>query len=106
MVCLHISRGNCRHRLFITISSFLFNRISHSHNYLQSTITTSPKIQFPSNTTHPLPTMAPTRNLGLIFKQVPNGWPKAGQDLAVEDRPIDLDQTLEPGNLLVKNYYA
>ncbi|OAL47327.1 NAD(P)-binding protein [Pyrenochaeta sp. DS3sAY3a] len=46
------------------------------------------------------------QNKGLIFKQVPSGWPKAGQDLTIEDRPIDLDQTLPQGALLVKNYYA
>ncbi len=52
--------------------------------------------------------MAPqtTRNLGLIFKKVPQGWPKAGSDLAIEDRPIDLSQSLSPNSLLIKTYYA
>jgi NADPH-dependent curcumin reductase CurA len=46
------------------------------------------------------------QNKGVIFKKVPEGWPKPGQDLAVEDRPIDLNQKLPEGALLVKNYYA
>jgi NADPH-dependent curcumin reductase CurA len=46
------------------------------------------------------------QNKGVIFKNVPEGWPKPGKDLVVEDRPIDLDQKLPEGALLVKNYYA
>lgn len=46
------------------------------------------------------------QNKGLIFKNVPEGWPKPGQDLTIEDRPIDLNQDLPEGALLVKNYYA
>ncbi|USP79216.1 NAD(P)-binding protein [Curvularia clavata] len=46
------------------------------------------------------------QNKGLIFKNVPEGWPKPGHDLAVEDRPIDLNQELPEGGLLVKNFYA
>jgi len=46
------------------------------------------------------------QNKGLIFKKVPEGWPKPGQDLAIEDRPIELDQSLPEGSLLVKNFYA
>ncbi|RMZ73756.1 hypothetical protein GMOD_00004546 [Pyrenophora seminiperda CCB06] len=46
------------------------------------------------------------QNKGLIFKKVPEGWPVPGQDLAIEDRPIELDQTLPEGSLLVKNFYA
>ncbi|KAH9863582.1 hypothetical protein J1614_009514 [Plenodomus biglobosus] len=46
------------------------------------------------------------QNKGLIFKQVPDGWPVPGKDLAIEDRPIDLDQSLAPGAILVKNFYA
>lgn len=46
------------------------------------------------------------QNKGVIFKQVPDGWPKPGQDLAVETREIDLNQKLPEGGLLVKNYYA
>lgn len=46
------------------------------------------------------------QNKGLIYKKVPEGWPKPGQDLVIEDRPIDLDQQLPEGALLVKNFYA
>lgn len=46
------------------------------------------------------------QNKGVIFKQVPNGWPKAGQDLVVESRDIDLEQQLPEGALIVKNFYA
>jgi hypothetical protein len=46
------------------------------------------------------------QNKGLIFKKVPNGWPVAGQDLAVEDRGFDLDQEPPKGGITVKNYYA
>lgn len=46
------------------------------------------------------------QNKGVIFKQVPDGWPVPGKDLAIEDRPIDLDQSLAPGAILVKNFYA
>ncbi|KAB8754781.1 hypothetical protein FH972_026569 [Carpinus fangiana] len=50
--------------------------------------------------------MAPTQNKALIFKAVPSGWPVAGQDLTIEDRPIDLEKPLESGTLLVRNIYA
>jgi NADPH-dependent curcumin reductase CurA len=46
------------------------------------------------------------QNKGVIFKKVPEGWPKPGVDLAVEARDIDLDQQLPEGALLVKNFYA
>ncbi|KAH8728361.1 NADP-dependent leukotriene B4 12-hydroxydehydrogenase [Phaeosphaeriaceae sp. PMI808] len=46
------------------------------------------------------------QNKGVIFKQVPDGWPKAGQDLVLEARDIDLNQELPEGGLLVKNFYA
>jgi NADPH-dependent curcumin reductase CurA len=46
------------------------------------------------------------QNKGLIFKEVPEGWPKVGQHLVVESRDIDLDQKLPEGGLLVKNFYA
>lgn len=46
------------------------------------------------------------QNKGLIFKQVPDGWPKPGQDLVIEAREIDLDQQLPEGGLIVKNFYA
>lgn len=47
------------------------------------------------------------QNKGLVFKKVPEGWPKAGEHLTVEDRPIDLDSTNPPENgLLTQNFYA
>jgi NADPH-dependent curcumin reductase CurA len=46
------------------------------------------------------------QNKGVIFKQVPDGWPKPGQDLAVESRDFDLDQQIPEGGLIVKNFYA
>ncbi|EMD59536.1 hypothetical protein GGP41_004424 [Bipolaris sorokiniana] len=46
------------------------------------------------------------QNKGLIFKKVPEGWPKPGEHIAVEDRPIDLNQDLPEGSILVKNFYA
>jgi len=46
------------------------------------------------------------QNKGLIFKSVPSGWPVVGKDIAVEDRPIDLDATEPPKDgLLIRNYY-
>ncbi|KAI8933904.1 hypothetical protein NX059_009597 [Plenodomus lindquistii] len=46
------------------------------------------------------------QNKGVIFKQVPDGWPVPDKDLTIEDRPIDLNQDLAPGAILVKNFYA
>lgn len=49
--------------------------------------------------------MAKTQNKALVFKKVPDGLPKAGQDIVVENREIDLDQELQDGSILVKNLY-
>jgi NADPH-dependent curcumin reductase CurA len=47
------------------------------------------------------------QNKGLIFKQVPSGWPVAGQDLVVEAREINLDEATCPDNgLILKNHYV
>jgi len=46
------------------------------------------------------------QNKGIIFKQVPNGWPVPGQDLAIEAREFDVDQTPPEGGITVKTYYA
>jgi NADPH-dependent curcumin reductase CurA len=47
------------------------------------------------------------QNKGLIFKKVPTGWPKAGEHLTIEDRPIDLESTPPPENgLLTENFYV
>ena len=45
------------------------------------------------------------QNKGLIFKQVPDGWPVAGKDLTIEAREFDLDQEPPKNGLTVKNYY-
>ena len=45
------------------------------------------------------------QNKGLIFKQVPSGWPVAGQDLVVETREIDLDAAPPKNGLITKNFY-
>jgi NADPH-dependent curcumin reductase CurA len=45
-------------------------------------------------------------NKGVIFKKVPSGWPVAGQDLTIEDRPFDLEQSPPEGGVTVRNYYA
>ncbi|KAF2276977.1 NAD(P)-binding protein [Westerdykella ornata] len=46
------------------------------------------------------------QNKGVIFKKIPEGWPVPGQDLAVEAREFDLDQTPPEGGVTVRNYYA
>ncbi|KAI1000906.1 NADP-dependent oxidoreductase [Podosphaera aphanis] len=46
------------------------------------------------------------QNKGLIFKQIPSGYPVPGQDLTVEARDFDLQQTPPAGGLLTKNLYA
>ncbi|KAE9988738.1 hypothetical protein EG327_003218 [Venturia inaequalis] len=45
------------------------------------------------------------QNRGLIFKQVPSGWPVAGQDLVIESSDFDLDQAPPPKGLTIKNFY-
>ena len=45
------------------------------------------------------------QNKGLIFKQVPKGWPVPGQDLTVEDRPFDLNTEPPPDGITTKNFY-
>lgn len=46
-------------------------------------------------------------NKGLVFKKIPEGWPKAGEHLTIEDRPIDLESTAPPQNgLLTENFYV
>lgn len=46
------------------------------------------------------------QNKGLIFKNVPTGWPVPGNDLAVEARDFDLDQAPPKNGLITKNFYA
>ncbi|ORY60060.1 uncharacterized protein BCR38DRAFT_398136 [Pseudomassariella vexata] len=45
-------------------------------------------------------------NKTLIFKKVPNGWPVAGEHLAVEDRPFDQDAAAPSGGLTAEVLYA
>ncbi|KAF4978254.1 hypothetical protein FZEAL_5360 [Fusarium zealandicum] len=47
-----------------------------------------------------------TQNKTLVFKKVPTGLPVAGEHLAVEDRPIDLDQAAPQGGLVLELQYA
>ena len=46
------------------------------------------------------------QNKGLIFKQVPHGWPVAGQDLAVESRDFDPEAAPPAGGLTTRNFYC
>ena len=46
------------------------------------------------------------QNKGLIFKNVPNGWPVAGKDLTTEAREFDLEQAPPAGGITTKNIYA
>lgn len=46
------------------------------------------------------------QNKGVIFKQVPSGWPVPGQDLTIEARDFDLEQNPPEGGVTVRNYYA
>ncbi|TDZ17160.1 NADP-dependent oxidoreductase RED1 [Colletotrichum orbiculare MAFF 240422] len=46
-----------------------------------------------------------TQNKTLVFKKIPTGLPVAGEHLAVEDRPIDLNDAPE-GGLVVQVLYA
>ncbi|KAL9600944.1 MAG: hypothetical protein Q9219_002879 [cf. Caloplaca sp. 3 TL-2023] len=46
------------------------------------------------------------QNKGLIFKKIPNGWPVAGQDLAVEDQGFDLDAEPPQDGIITQNFYA
>ncbi|KAL2063290.1 hypothetical protein VTL71DRAFT_5095 [Oculimacula yallundae] len=46
------------------------------------------------------------QNKGVIFKKVPEGLPKAGQDLVVEAREFDLEQAPPAGGVTTKNFYA
>jgi NADPH-dependent curcumin reductase CurA len=45
------------------------------------------------------------QNKGLIFKQVPTGWPVPGKDLVIESSEFDLNQAPPPKGLILKNYY-
>ena len=49
--------------------------------------------------------MTLTRNLSLIFKRVPRNVPVVGEDLVIEDRPVDIYSTPSNG-FITKNLYA
>jgi len=46
------------------------------------------------------------QNKGVIFKQIPQGLPVPGKDLAVEAREFDIDQAPPKGGVTTKNFYA
>lgn len=46
-----------------------------------------------------------TPNKAVIFKKVPKGFPVPGQDLTIEDRPIDLD-AVPKGGLVLQNFVS
>lgn len=45
-------------------------------------------------------------NKAFIYKQVPSGWPVAGQDLTVEDIGFDESAAPPPNGFTTKNFYA
>ncbi|KAI6356917.1 hypothetical protein MCOR25_007824 [Pyricularia grisea] len=48
--------------------------------------------------------MAPTSNKAIIFKKAPEGFPKPGEDLVIEDRPIEL--VAPEGGVVAKVLYS
>lgn len=46
------------------------------------------------------------QNKGLIFKSVPAGWPKPGENLAIEARDFDLDAAAPKDGIITKNYHV
>ncbi|KAL9000211.1 MAG: hypothetical protein Q9169_001113 [Polycauliona sp. 2 TL-2023] len=46
------------------------------------------------------------QNKGLIFKQVPQGWPVPGQDLVIEDQGFDLDAEPPQDGITTQNFYV
>lgn len=46
------------------------------------------------------------QNKGLIFKSIPSGWPKPGENLAIEARDFDLDAAPPKGGITTKNYHV
>ena len=53
----------------------------------------------------PLLTANMVQNKGLIFKSVPTGWPKPGDNLAIEDNTFDLESSPPENGIITKNYY-
>ncbi|PNH42626.1 hypothetical protein VD0004_g4720 [Verticillium dahliae] len=50
--------------------------------------------------------MAPTSNKSFIYKKAPQGFPVPGEDLVIEDRPIDLENAPLHGGVLVEVLYT
>lgn len=46
------------------------------------------------------------QNKGIIFKEIPTGWPEAGKHLTVEARDFDVEQAPPEGGVTVRTYYA
>ncbi|KAF2839319.1 NAD(P)-binding protein [Patellaria atrata CBS 101060] len=46
------------------------------------------------------------QNKALVLKAVPQGWPKAGEDLVIEDVGFDPEQEPEDGGITIKTYYV
>lgn len=45
------------------------------------------------------------QNKSLIFKKIPDGTPKAGEHLAIEDRPLDTNAAPPDNGLILQNLY-
>lgn len=46
------------------------------------------------------------QNKGLIFKAIPKGWPKPGENLAIETRDFDLSTEPPPDGITTQNFYV
>ena len=55
---------------------------------------------------NPSENLTMVQNKGLVFKQIPNGWPVIGQDIAVEARDFDLNAPLPKGGITTQNFYC
>ena len=45
------------------------------------------------------------QNKALIFKKVPETYPKVGEHLTIESREFDLEQSPPQGGIITKNHY-
>jgi NADPH-dependent curcumin reductase CurA len=50
--------------------------------------------------------MGPTQNNGLVFSDIPSGYPIPGKDITIEAREIDLSVALPTNSVFVRHYYA
>ena len=46
------------------------------------------------------------QNKGLIFKAIPHGWPKPGEDLVIESRDFDLSTEPPQDGITTQNFYV